>query len=74
MKMYRIEFTGRTKGAIGITYPIIEWVEAESPSKAVLKLYDKHEHISPRVINGVGCYAAWLNDTLDDWRCDNGKG
>ena len=66
MKTYEIKFNGRTKGAIGIVYPIIDEVEAESPSKAVLKLYDNYEYISPKNINGVDCFAAWLNDDLDN--------
>lgn len=63
MKMYEIKFNGRTKNAIGITYPIWREIEAESPSKAVL---DDYEHITPMKINGADCYSAWLNDTLDD--------
>ena len=66
MKTYEIKFNGRTKGSIGITYPTWRDVEAESPSKAVLKLYSDFEHITPMKINGVDCYSAWLNDALDD--------
>lgn len=45
MPKYRIKFTGRTLGAIGIMYPITAEVEAENTEKAILKLYDKYEHI-----------------------------
>lgn len=42
---WTIHFIGRKKGAIGITYPITETVEAEDEEKARLKLYEKYDHI-----------------------------
>ena len=42
---YLATFVGRTRGAIGIFYPISTEVEAETPEAAELKLYDTHEHI-----------------------------
>ena len=45
MKTYTVRFYGRTKGAIGICYPITEKVKAESPEQAFLKLYDKYENV-----------------------------
>lgn len=46
MGSYKIVFIGRESGAIGITYKITKTVEATTKELAVLKLYDKHEHIS----------------------------
>jgi hypothetical protein len=46
MKNYRASFTGRKVGAIGITYFIIDYVEAENEEQARLKLYDRYEHIT----------------------------
>ena len=45
MYKFTIEFHGCTKGAIGIFYTIRDSVEAETKEKAILKLYDKYEHI-----------------------------
>jgi hypothetical protein len=45
MNTYKIIFTGRTKGALGITYSIEEEVQANNPEEARLKLYDRYEHI-----------------------------
>ena len=45
MYKFTIEFHGRTLGAIGIFYTIRDSVEAETKEKAILKLYDKYEHI-----------------------------
>lgn len=45
MKKYILEFTGRTKGAIGIFYKIQAVVIAENIETATLKLYDHYEHI-----------------------------
>lgn len=45
MPHFRIRFTGRTKGAIGIFYPITAYREAADPDAAVLALYDAYEHI-----------------------------
>jgi len=46
MNNYKITFNGREKNAIGITYEITATVEAEDEQAALLKLYDKYEHIS----------------------------
>ena len=45
MYKFTIEFYGRTKGSIGIFYTIRDSVEAETKEEAILKLYDKYEHI-----------------------------
>ena len=45
MNTYKINFTGRTNGSIGKTYPIAETVKAENEENATIKLYDKYEHI-----------------------------
>lgn len=46
MKTYIAEFNGRLKNAIGITYKIVDKVQAENEEKALLALYEKYEHIS----------------------------
>lgn len=53
MKNYQISFIGRTKGALGITYRIVDTVQAEDEKKAILALYDKYEHIALPVITEV---------------------
>jgi hypothetical protein len=45
MKTYIAEFNGREKNAIGITYPIIDKVQAENEEKALIALYEKYDHI-----------------------------
>ncbi len=45
MSTYHFDFIGREVNAIGITYPISAAVRAENYDAAVLKLYDKFEHI-----------------------------
>lgn len=45
MKTYFITFSGRLKNAIGITYEIKVNINAESKEEAILKLYEKYEHI-----------------------------
>lgn len=45
MKTYRIEFNGREKNAIGVTYRIVKEVRATDEQAARLKLYETHEHI-----------------------------
>lgn len=50
MKEYTISFTGRLKDAIGVVYKITASVEAQTEKDAILKLYDKYEHIlQPKV-------------------------
>ncbi len=53
--MYKltIEFYGCTKGAIGRFYTIRDSVEAETKEKAILKLYDKYEHIQQVKFIGI---------------------
>jgi hypothetical protein len=46
MKTYCIKFRGRQVGAIGITTINTELVKADTQEEAILKLYDKYEHIS----------------------------
>ncbi len=46
MKTYRADFTGRTVGAIGITYKIKTTVQGDNLGAAQLALYDRFEHIS----------------------------
>jgi len=41
-----VSFVGRQAGAIGITYPITETIEAETEEAARLAMYDRYEHIS----------------------------
>lgn len=45
LKTYEIHFSGRTNNSIGRTYQIVETVKAESKQAAILKLYEKYEHI-----------------------------
>ena len=45
MNTYQISFHGRLKGAIGITYTVIEDVTAVSEDAAVLRLYNKYENV-----------------------------
>jgi hypothetical protein len=40
---YTLTFTGRLKGALGVTHTIIDTVEADTFVEAQLKLYDKYE-------------------------------
>ena len=45
MRRYRISFTGRLLGAIGVRYTIEVEVEAPDPDAAVLKLYDTYDSV-----------------------------
>ena len=45
MYKFTIKFYGRTKVSIGAFYTIKDSVEAETKEEAILKLYDKYEHI-----------------------------
>lgn len=51
---YKAQFTGRTAGAIGISYPIATEVEAEDREGARLALYDRYEHIAGLTLKPVG--------------------
>ena len=42
---FRLDFTGRRIGAIGIVYRCTLIVEAANPEEAAWKAYDTHEHI-----------------------------
>lgn len=51
MHCYEIEFYGRLLGAIGIRYTITDFVNADTPEAAVLKLYDKYDSVGfPRIL------------------------
>jgi hypothetical protein len=43
---FRVRFTGREVGAIGITYEIETEVEIDIQDAVIMKLYDNYEHIS----------------------------
>ncbi len=45
MPRFQIKFTAKRKGAIGISSVFVEVVEADNDKQAVLKLYDKYDHI-----------------------------
>lgn len=60
MKTYHFDFIGRENGAIGIRYAISEQVQADDYDAAVLRLYDRYEHISVRH------FTAWENGTMVD--------
>lgn len=47
MRTYELSFIGRTKGAIGIVYPIRIQVLATGEEEAKLKVYDAHDPHSP---------------------------
>ena len=48
MPKYLVSFTGRTRGAIGIVYPITLTIEANTPEDAKRKVYDTHDpYLSP---------------------------
>jgi hypothetical protein len=46
MKEYKFTFTGKLNGAIGAFCGFSKSVFADDLEKAILKLYDTHEHIS----------------------------
>lgn len=74
MPQYRVKFTGRTRGAIGIFYPIALDVEAPDPESALLACYDTHEHIhNPAIYDrdtGKRCplVGQTLQPALEDWK------
>lgn len=46
MDRYKVSWRfGRTKGAIGKSYPGSVIVEAESPENAIFRAYETHEHL-----------------------------
>ena len=52
-KTFEIRFTGRARGALGISYRIVATRDAEDPEHAVLALYDEYEHIHDPVVTDV---------------------
>jgi hypothetical protein len=50
LRKYRLRFYGRKNNSLGIPTPMVEIVEAENYEKARLKLYDKYEHITIKVV------------------------
>lgn len=42
---FQIHFSARLKGALGIKCNYTEVVEAADKNEAILKLYDKYEHV-----------------------------
>lgn len=50
MPTFRAEFYGRLKGAIGLSYSIVDIVEAPDKAAARLKLYDNYESVLQDVI------------------------
>lgn len=44
-KKYRVTFSGRTRGAIGIFHQCSITVEAMDEEGAILKAYETHDHI-----------------------------
>ena len=54
MKEYKFTFEGKLVGAIGAFQGFTKSVSADSLEKAILGIYDTHEHISKlKVWNGV---------------------
>ena len=49
--IYKIEFTGRKAGALGITYKIKDKIEAENETDFIEKLYKKYDTINMLKIN-----------------------
>jgi hypothetical protein len=46
MNTYKVKFRGREAGAIGIFYQIETTVQGKNEKDALLKLYEKYDHIS----------------------------
>jgi hypothetical protein len=70
MNTYICKFTGRTIGAIGITYPITRIVEAADESAATSRLYGEFEHIhNLRIVSGWSVRKASLYDEegIEGW-------
>jgi hypothetical protein len=53
MKTYHITFVGRQKSAIGVSCAFTETVQAANEEAAILKLYDKYDHIQQPSITEV---------------------
>ena len=52
MKKFKLSFTGREISAIGKTYRIHATIEAETQQAAILKLYEKYDHVTNLTVNG----------------------
>lgn len=50
---FRVHFRGTALGAIGAQQSFTETVEADTAEAAVLKLYEKYEHITPGIITAL---------------------
>jgi hypothetical protein len=72
MKTYNVQFNGRTKGAIGVTYWISAVVVAENEEAANLKLYEKWEHISFARFTELTLYQALIAAGVEcsNWQSD----
>lgn len=46
MKTYKVKFSGRKIGALGVSYVMHTTVKADSVEDARLKLYENYDHIS----------------------------
>ena len=74
MPQYRVIFTGRKVGAIGIFYSVTLDVEADSPESGLLACYETHEHIhNPAIYDrptGAHCPLAGQTPqpSLKDWK------
>lgn len=56
METYRVQFHGRTRGALGITYPITLTLQVEdgtSIDAVKLRVYDTHEQCAAMVVTRV---------------------
>lgn len=52
MKKFKLSFTGREVTAIGKVYRITATIEAKTEQAAILKLYEKYDHITALTVNG----------------------
>jgi len=46
MKLWKVQCWGRRKGALGICYPITDYVHASHADEVELAVYQKYEHIA----------------------------
>lgn len=53
MNKYKIEFTGKIKGAIGSFQKFSVVVEAKNTKEAVIKLYDDYDHVHGPIVSIV---------------------
>jgi hypothetical protein len=52
MQTYKMEFSGREKGAIGAWQRFNLSIEANTRDEAYTKLYDTHDHLAGLCIDG----------------------